>query len=93
MGKKIRVRVIISGRVQGVFFRYSTKCKAQEKCLTGWVKNLYSGEVECLFEGDETRIKEMIEWCHKGPPGARIENVEVSRLTGESRYDIFRVCV
>jgi len=79
--------------VQGVFFRYSTKCKAQEKGLTGWVKNLYSGEVECLFEGDETRISEMIEWCHKGPPGAMVENVEVSRLTGKSRYDIFRVCV
>jgi acylphosphatase len=85
VGKKIRAKVIITGRVQGVFFRYTIRIKAQEKGLTGWVRNLYSGEVESLFEGDEDKVKEMVAWCHKGPPGARVEKVKVTshRYTGE----------
>jgi len=87
--KKVRVRVIVSGRVQGVFFRYSTQLKAQEKGLTGWVRNIYSGEVEALFEGDNTKIMEMIEWCRKGPSGARVEDIEVTYHQYSGEFDSF----
>jgi len=76
---KIRVNVVISGRVQGVFFRANTKQKAEQLGLTGWVRNRYDGKVEALFEGEEKVVQEMINWCHKGSPSARVDNVEVRK--------------
>jgi acylphosphatase len=69
--------VIISGRVQGVWFRASTKQKAKQLRLNGWVRNNPDGNVEAIFEGDENLIKEMLNWCHNGPPLAKVTNVEV----------------
>jgi acylphosphatase len=69
--------VIISGRVQGVWFRASTKQKAKQLRLNGWVRNNPDGNVEAVFEGDENLIKEMLNWCHNGPPLAKVSNVEV----------------
>lgn len=89
MERKTRARVIIKGRVQGVFFRYSTQLKAQEKGLTGWVKNLYGGDVEAFFEGEEDKVREMIEWCHKGPLGARVEDVIVTYHRYSGEFDSF----
>lgn len=76
---KSRVHVVISGRVQGVLFRASTRDKAQQLGLTGWVKNTSEGNVEAVFEGEEKLINEMLEWCHHGPPSAEVENVEVKK--------------
>lgn len=70
-----RTRVLVSGRVQGVFFRDSTREKAQALGLSGWVRNLPDGTVEAAFEGDEDRVAEMVSWCGDGPPEARVENV------------------
>lgn len=88
---KVRVRVVISGLVQGVFFRYTTRLKAEEFGLNGWVRNLPGGEVEALLEGDEDRVGKMVEWCREGPPGARVERVEATyqKYTGE--FDSFFV--
>lgn len=72
-----RVHVYISGRVQGVWFRASTKRIADEYGLSGWVKNLPDGRVEAVFEGDEEAVKKAVKWCHQGPPGAVVEKVEV----------------
>jgi len=72
----IRVHLIISGRVQGVFFRHNTMKKAVELELKGWVKNLPDGNVEAVFEGIPIRVHEMIRWCHMGPPFADVKNVE-----------------
>lgn len=72
-----RVQVIISGYVQGVFFRSAIRNQARIHHLTGWVRNTPSGRVEALFEGDKDQIKEMIEFCRQGPPGARVGDVQL----------------
>jgi len=77
--------VIVSGRVQGVFFRDSTRRKATELGLSGWVRNLPDGRVEAEIEGSPDAVDEMLRWCEGGPPDARVENVCVERepATGE----------
>jgi acylphosphatase len=82
-----RMRVFISGRVQGVFFRAYTRETAMSLNLTGWVRNLYDGSVEGLFEGDDTNVQSMLEWCKKGPPHAVVRHVDASEepYTGEFR--------
>ncbi len=72
-----RVHVFISGIVQGVFFRSSTKDKAEELGITGWVRNLPDGRVEAVFEGDKENVEKMVEWCRNGPEYARVSGVEV----------------
>ncbi len=71
-----RVRVFISGLVQGVFFRSFTQKKAQELGLAGWVRNLKDGRVESVFEGEKDKIDKMIKWCYQGPPNSKVEKVE-----------------
>jgi acylphosphatase len=71
-----RAHVRISGQVQGVFFRDSTRQKAEELGLAGWVKNTPEGQVEALFEGPSERIREMVSWCEEGPRHASVENVD-----------------
>lgn len=87
--KKIRVQVKISGRVQGVGFRYSTLQHAQKLGLSGWVKNTFDGNVEAVFEGDEYKVEEMLLWCKKGPTMAYVQNLEVYKLTYEGSFDGF----
>jgi acylphosphatase len=62
-----RAHVMVSGQVQGVFFRDSTRQKAEELGLAGWVKNVPDGQVEALFEGPSERVREMVRWCEEGP--------------------------
>ncbi|KCZ70459.1 acylphosphatase [Candidatus Methanoperedens nitroreducens] len=82
---KKRMHIFVSGRVQGVFFRSSTKDMAQELGLTGWVRNLGDGRVEAVFEGEQGGVEKMIQWCRRGPEYARVDNIEVipERYTGE----------
>ncbi|QIN79505.1 acylphosphatase [Rubrobacter marinus] len=70
-----RMRVLVSGRVQGVFFRDSTRERAEALGLSGWVRNLPDGTVEAVFEGDGDRVGEMVSWCETGPPDAEVRNV------------------
>ena len=88
---KLQVQVVISGRVQGVWFRANTKQRAEQLGINGWVKNTADGKVVALFEGDEKHIQEMIEWCHYGPPLAKVENVEVKKQPASSDFDQFSV--
>ena len=74
---KTQVHVVISGTVQGVWYRASTKQKAEALGLTGWVKNTIDGNVEAVFEGDEPVIAEMINWCRQGPPLAQVTDVKI----------------
>jgi acylphosphatase len=76
---KLNVHVIISGQVQGVWFRASTKQKADELGLNGWVKNTQDGNVEAVFEGEEDIVEKMISWCHGGPPKAKVDNIFVKK--------------
>ena len=82
-----RAHIFVSGQVQGVFFRQSTREKAQTSGVTGWVRNLPDGRVEAVFEGEEENVKELIDFCRKGPRGAVITNVDMAfeRFTGEFR--------
>lgn len=74
MGVK-RVHVYISGRVQGVFFRGWAAEQAARLGLSGWVKNLFDGRVEAVFEGPPDQVDQMLRRCHEGPPHARVDRV------------------
>ena len=74
-----RVRLLISGRVQGVWFRASTKEQADRLGVSGWVRNLRSGDVEVLAEGDSAAIDGLIAWCRCGPSGASVDAVQIER--------------
>jgi acylphosphatase len=81
----IRRRVLISGRVQGVAFRYYTRDVARDNEVYGWVRNLADGRVEALFEGKEEDVDSLVTWCRKGPPSSRVDHVQIQeeRPTGE----------
>ena len=73
----VRAHVIISGHVQGVFFRAHTRDFARKFGLNGWVKNRPDGKVEAVFEGDEEEVNSIVDWCNDGPPEASVSNVDV----------------
>jgi acylphosphatase len=83
---RVQRRVVISGQVQGVFFRQSTRDYARELGLTGWVRNRLDGCVEAVFQGPAAAVARMVEWCRRGPPLADVEHVE---LTEEPLGDPF----
>ena len=72
-----RARVVVSGSVQGVFFRTQTRDRARSLGVAGWIRNVPDGTVEAAFEGDDERVDSMVEWCRRGPSGATVEHVEV----------------
>jgi acylphosphatase len=86
-----RVHVVISGLVQGVFFRQYTRKHAIQYNLTGWVKNRPDGDVEAVFEGDELDVELMIDWCRNGPPSARISRVDITREEPTDTFPDFRI--
>ena len=77
MSDRTRAHVLISGRVQGVFFRATTRDAARERDIHGWVRNLDDGRVEAVFEGPREDVEAMVEFCHQGSDRARVENVEI----------------
>jgi acylphosphatase len=87
----VRVRLFLQGRVQGVSFRYYTMQEARSLGLTGWVRNLWDGRVEVLLDGDEDAVKQMVEWCKRGPPSADVEDVEITWEESTTEFNNFRV--
>jgi acylphosphatase len=77
MSDRTRAHVFVSGTVQGVYYRATTRDTARERGVDGWVKNLDDGRVEAVFEGDEDAVEGMVEWCHTGSPQARVDDVAV----------------
>jgi acylphosphatase len=75
------VHVVISGRVQGVWFRGWTCEQARDLGLSGWVRNRRDGTVEAVFSGDADAVRRMIERCHEGPPAARVDSVVLMPAT------------
>ncbi|MBU0971841.1 MAG: acylphosphatase [Proteobacteria bacterium] len=75
MSETIGIKVNISGRVQGVFFRAQTQKAARQLKLSGYVKNLSNGSVEAVFQGGQRAVSQMVEWCRKGSPGSRVDRV------------------
>ena len=86
-----RVHVFVEGRVQGVFFRAETQNTANRYHVKGWVKNLYDGRVEALFEGKEGDVERAVLWCHQGPSYASVTKVEVKEELFTGEFDSFLI--
>ena len=91
MENMIRAHAIITGKVQGVFFRMETQNAARSHYVSGWVRNKMDGSVEAVIEGEETHVKAMLAWCREGPPRARVSNVDVTWQEYTGEFDIFEV--
>jgi len=76
----LRVRIVVSGRVQGVGFRYATINEARRLALAGWARNAPDGSVEIVAEGAPDAVRALIAWCGQGPPSARVRNVVHSEV-------------
>jgi acylphosphatase len=85
-----RVKVLVSGRVQGVFFRAECAQRARQLELGGSARNLPDGRVEAVFEGDDDAIDRMVRWCREGPPLARVEAIRVEEEAPKGESD-FRI--
>jgi acylphosphatase len=86
-----RAHVYVNGRVQGVFFRTETEEEATRLGVTGWVRNLPDGRVETVFEGEKDRVESLIEFCRRGPPGARVTDAEVIMENYVGEFRGFRI--
>lgn len=85
----ISVRLIISGRVQGVGYRDSMRMVAQALDVTGWVRNLANSDVEAVVQGDEAAIDRLVAWCHNGPPSANVRFVDAQLIETSQSYIAF----
>jgi len=88
---KTRIHIWINGCVQGVYFRFAMQNEALKHSITGWVRNTQDGWVEAIFEGEETAIQQMIAFCHKGPPYAKVDHVEVIPEKYRGEYNRFEI--
>jgi len=85
------MHVLISGRVQGVFFRAETLRTALSFGLAGWVRNREDGRVEALFEGEDESVDRMLAWCRQGPPHARVDRVDMTEEPWSGDLKGFRI--
>lgn len=82
MSETVRARVVVTGRVQGVFFRATTAEEARALGLAGWVRNI-GDDVEAVFEGSRAPVERMLAWVHEGPPNASVKHVRTEWETPE----------
>ena len=87
----VRARLVIAGWVQGVYFRASARDVADAQRLAGWVRNRMDGAVEAVVEGEKAAVQAFIVWCHKGPPGAEVADVQVTMEPYTDEYQGFRI--
>ncbi|MBI1857815.1 MAG: acylphosphatase [Candidatus Melainabacteria bacterium] len=86
-----QVHLIISGTVQGVFYRASCQDVAVKYGLNGYVKNLLNGQVEVVAQGEKEQLEKLVEWCKKGPPHAQVDNVEITWEDVDKTHNAFTV--
>ncbi len=89
----VRVRVCVTGVVQGVYFRASTQAEARQLGITGWVRNRADGAVELEAQGSSDAVDALVAWCRSGPPAARVSQVEVAPahpIDGEPSFEVRR---
>ena len=86
----VRVRVVVTGRVQGVFYRDSCREEARALGVGGWVRNRSDGAVEAEFEGPRAAVERLVSWCGQGPPRARVDAVGVTEIppVGDHRFRV-----
>jgi acylphosphatase len=85
--QKLRIR----GLVQGVGYRYALRREAQRQGVAGWVRNRSDGSVEALLQGAAERVAEVIAWAQRGPPGSRVDEVEIDPAEGEAMHSGFEL--
>jgi len=90
--ERVRAHVHVSGRVQGVGYRATTRRRAAEYGVDGWVRNLADGRVEAVFEGPRDAVESAVEWCHEGSRAARVDGVDVAweAPTGLDGFEVRR---
>ena len=91
MEKQVRAHAIISGRVQGVFFRAETQRAAERHGVFGWVRNKRDGTVEAVFEGRQQDVDDLLNWCRQGPRMSRVDKVDVNWLDYAGEFDSFDI--
>ncbi|MCK4691943.1 MAG: acylphosphatase [Desulfuromonadales bacterium] len=89
---QVRAEVRVTGRVQGVWFRQSTKDTAERYGVKGWCRNNPDGSVEAVLEGEETTVKAVIDWCKNGPDLARVDDLQIEWKAPNGEFDRFRIC-
>jgi len=89
--KQQRVHLLVSGKVQGVFFRQALKVVAKKNNVLGWVRNLKDGHVEAILEGDNKSINSVIEWTRIGSANSRVDDIEVSNEEFKNEFSTFDV--
>ena len=89
--KNVRVRLVIHGIVQGVWFRESTRREAVSLRLTGWVRNRFDGSVEAVFEGRRKDVEDLMRWCEQGPPAADVVRVASTEQPYTGEFDAFLI--
>lgn len=87
----IRVRLMIEGRVQGVWFRDSTRREAETLGVRGWVRNRPEGTVEVLAEGEEDKVRRLVAWCHHGPSYAKVSRVHETEESWRGEFNAFAI--
>lgn len=88
---KVRAHVIVSGRVQGVYFRGKTRKKALEYGVTGWIHNLTDGRVEAVFEGEKEPVEKLIEFVKQGPSYAQVTDLKLQWQDYKGEFSDFRI--
>ena len=86
-----RIHIFVTGRVQGVFFRQSTRVMAIKNNVNGWVRNLDDGRVEIVAEGEESNVNTLANWCKTGPANSRVDEFELSEETSTDEFENFEV--
>jgi acylphosphatase len=87
-----RVRIVVTGLVQGVFFRGTAAEQARALGITGWARNLSDGSVELVGEGKRRNLEILLSWAHHGPPYARVDAVQARWEPSEGVFVQFKVC-
>lgn len=87
----IRAHLMISGKVQGVYFRKYTQEISIKNNVSGWVRNLKNGNVECILEGLPSNVEKVIEWCHIGPKNSRVDKIDINYETYTGEFQGFKI--
>ena len=88
---KQRIHILVTGKVQGVFFRQATKVVAIKNNVTGCIKNLENGQVEIILEGDEKNVNSVVDWCRHGPANSRVDEIEINNQKFSNQFLEFEV--
>jgi acylphosphatase len=88
---RARAHIVVSGDVQGVFFRQETKRQAEAHGVSGWVRNRDDGKVEAVFEGEEQNVKALVDFSIRGPPRAIVKNVDIKWETCTGKFKDFKI--